>query len=207
MPRVSRQQMDQNRASIEEVSARLFREQGLNGISVADLMAAAGLTHGGFYGHFESKDALAAVACGKAFEQSLGRWERSVQRQPTPQRALEQIIERYLSPQSRDQPGRSCPAVALAADVAREAPGKPVRAAYLDGVKGMAEALTTLAAGAHLRPHPRQQALLQLATMVGALSLARATRGDPLSDEILAAVRALLLHEPLPPTSAEALPG
>ena len=76
MPRVSREQTDINRLAIEDASSRLFREQGIKAVSVADLMAAAGLTHGGFYGHFESKDALAAVACAKAFEQSAGRWEK-----------------------------------------------------------------------------------------------------------------------------------
>jgi TetR/AcrR family transcriptional repressor of nem operon len=68
MPRVSREQADKNRAVIEAASARLFKEHGINGISAADIMATAGLTHGGFYGHFDSKVELAAIACARAFE-------------------------------------------------------------------------------------------------------------------------------------------
>ena len=74
MPRVSREQTDKNRLLIEAASARLFKEHGFDGVSVADIMASAGLTHGGFYGHFESKDELAALACAKAFEESAARW-------------------------------------------------------------------------------------------------------------------------------------
>ena len=74
MPRVSKEQTDLNRSAIENVSAKLFREKGFNGVSVSDLMAAAGLTHGGFYGHFSSKDELAAVACANAFDHAVERW-------------------------------------------------------------------------------------------------------------------------------------
>ncbi|RLU05724.1 TetR family transcriptional regulator, partial [Pseudomonas prosekii] len=78
MPRVSRKQADLNREIIVEAATRLFRERGLHGISVVDVMAAAGLTHGGFYGHFESKEALAREAGGRAFEQSAERWKTRI---------------------------------------------------------------------------------------------------------------------------------
>ena len=78
MPRVSKEQTDRNRLLIEAASARLFKERGLNGVSVTDIMASAGLTHGGFYGHFESKDELAAVACERAFGESVVRWRALV---------------------------------------------------------------------------------------------------------------------------------
>ncbi len=71
MPRVSKIQAQKNRETIEQVSSRLLREQGISGTSVADLMEASGLTHGGFYGHFASKDDLAAIACGRAFAESM----------------------------------------------------------------------------------------------------------------------------------------
>jgi len=80
MPRVSKQQSLSNRATITQAAARLFREHGIQGISVSDLMGAAGLTHGGFYGHFESKDALAVEACRLAFENSAERWTKAVAR-------------------------------------------------------------------------------------------------------------------------------
>lgn len=191
MPRVSRQQTEKNRAGIEDASARLFREQGFKGVSVADLMAAAGLTHGGFYGHFSSKDELLAVACGKAFEQSATRWRQRIAAQPDRHAAFDTLVDNFLSPASRSHVGSGCPAVALAGDVAREAPEAPVRAAYLSGVKGMLAQLAALSAAAD--PQQRaEQALVQLSAMVGALALARATDGDPLSDQLLAMVGAFL---------------
>ena len=82
MPRVSRAEAESHRQQITEASARLFKERGINGVSVADLMGAAGLTHGGFYGHFESKDALAGVAVAHAFEQSAERWRKRAAGKP-----------------------------------------------------------------------------------------------------------------------------
>src|ERR1700742_973113 len=78
MPRASRQQVDHHRAAITEASARLFREHGIDNVSVAQLMAAAGLTHGGFYGHFESKDELAVESCRWAFNRSTERWKKRI---------------------------------------------------------------------------------------------------------------------------------
>ena len=78
MARASRAVADQHRTAIEASSARLFRQHGLHGVSVAQVMADAGLTHGGFYGHFASKDELAAVACQRAFDDSNARWQRIV---------------------------------------------------------------------------------------------------------------------------------
>lgn len=177
--------MDRNRQTIEEVSARLFREQGLKGLSVDELMAAAGLTHGGFYGHFQSKDALAAIACAKAFEQSGARWQGCIQG-PDPSAAFKGIVASYLSERSRDDPGTGCPATALAGDVAREPGDKPVRAAFIAGVKDQVGLL--LALGGHGDGDAgRRKALVRFATMVGALLLARATRGDELSGAFLQA--------------------
>lgn len=195
MPRVSRQQTDQNRIAIEEASARLFREQGIKAVSVADLMGAAGLTHGGFYGHFESKDALAAVACTKAFEQSAKLWQRRVA-DKAPAEARAALVDGYLSARHRNDPGAGCPIVGLASDVAREPAGKPVHAAYVDGLKHLLEKLeATQASGDAERDHA--QALVQMATLVGSMVLARATRGDALSDAFLAAGRQQLLTSPL----------
>jgi TetR/AcrR family transcriptional repressor of nem operon len=192
MPRVSREQADRNREAIEEASARLFREKGLNGIGVADLMAAVGLTHGGFYGHFSSKDELAAVACAKAFEQTSQYWSDRIDRRKDVGLAFKDIIKSYLSPAAREAPGMGCAAAALANDVAREPMDKPVRAAYIEGVRGMLGTLESLAGKGSAKVR-HEQALVQLAAMVGALSIARAAEGDPISDDILAAVRSFLL--------------
>jgi TetR/AcrR family transcriptional repressor of nem operon len=188
VPRVSREQSDQNRIAITRASARLFRQHGIKGVSVADLMAAAGLTHGGFYGHFASKDALAAEACSAAFARSIARWRRRVADAGDAAAAREAIVDAFLSAKSRAHPGSSCPTVALAGDVAREPARAPVRAAFAAGVQDLIGILATLEGGADAGAD-RRRALADLATMVGALLLARATAGQSLSDAFLAAAR------------------
>ena len=108
--KVSREQAALNRERIVDVAARLFREKGYDGIGVADLMKSAGLTHGGFYGHFASKEDLMIEACQHALNKSLEGWRAKVASDP--QRALPAIIENYLTTRHRDQPGGGCPAVA-----------------------------------------------------------------------------------------------
>ncbi len=189
MPRVSRAETEKNRAAIERASSKLIREQGL-GVSVADLMAAAGLTHGGFYGHFESKDELKAIACARAFAESVERWNKRVATADDAGAARSAIVEAYLSSYSRATPGASCPLAALAADVARENDGTPVREAFNDGLEQLVDILASLQDPA--KPDAaaaRDQALTQLSTLVGALMLARATRGKPISNELMAAAR------------------
>jgi TetR/AcrR family transcriptional regulator, transcriptional repressor for nem operon len=188
MPRVSREQADCNRATITEVSARLFRERGINGLSVSDLMAAAGLTHGGFYGHFESKDALAAEACELAFQHSTDRWMSRVGQESDSVSAKAALVEAFLSPKARASPGTSCPTTALAADVARENPDAPIRRSFTQGVEGLVEILASLQHRGDTSTD-RREALGDLSTMVGALILARATAGKGISDEFLAAGR------------------
>jgi TetR/AcrR family transcriptional repressor of nem operon len=191
MPRVSKLQTDKNRTAIEAVAVSLFQERGLNGVSVAEVMGAAGLTHGGFYGHFNSKDALAEVACFKAFEQSAARRTEKIARNKNdPAAALAEITDVYLGREHRDNPGAGCPALALAGDVAREAADKPVRAAYRESLKQMLATFTQLAS-ATSSSNPEQSAQMRLALLVGTLTLARATAGDPLSDAFLEAGRAL----------------
>lgn len=201
MPRVSRAQTELNLRTITEVAARLFREHGLNGIGVADLMAAAGLTHGGFYGHFESKEALAAAACRSAYDGAVGRWRARVARSPDAAAARDSLVERYLSDAARTSPGLSCPTAALAVDVAREPPGSAVRDAFCDGNAVLVDILAGLqdTGDAAL---DRREALGDFSTMVGALVLARATRGHAMSDEFLAAGRERLLPS-RPQTAAQ----
>ncbi|EYS97406.1 TetR family transcriptional regulator [Cupriavidus sp. SK-4] len=193
MARASREQTDKNREAIEQASSRLFRERGLNGVSVAELMADAGLTHGGFYGHFASKDALAAQACKRAFEESTARWERRLARADGDRKAmLANLVEPYLTAAHCANPGVGCAAAALAVDVAREPADKPVRQAYVEGLRVMVDdmAQTVESDDPQVR---HDEALVRMALLVGALTLARATDGDPLSDEMLSAVRSRLL--------------
>ncbi|EEP93144.1 TetR/AcrR family transcriptional regulator [Yersinia kristensenii] len=192
MARVSKQQMALNREAIVETSSQLFRARGLNGVSVNDLMAAVGLTHGGFYGHFASKDELAAIASRKALDDSSTRWQEMGD-QPD-QNNLRTLVEFYLSPTHRDHAENGCAITALASDVARENDENPVCEVYLSGVKSMLARLESVSDIADPEQR-RQHALAQLAMLSGALTLARATAGDKISDEFLDAAKTALLGE------------
>ncbi|MCA6953795.1 TetR/AcrR family transcriptional regulator [Pectobacterium polaris] len=192
MARVSKQQMERNREEIIQVSSQLFRERGLNGVSVNDLMAAAGLTHGGFYGHFASKDELAAIASRKALEGSNSRWQEITQH--ADQHNLQTMVEHYLSPAHRDNAKDGCALTALASDIARESEDKTVREVYLSGVRAMLDRLESLST-IEDKEQRRLHALAQFALLSGALTLARATAGDALSDDFLNAAKKALLGD------------
>jgi TetR/AcrR family transcriptional repressor of nem operon len=187
MPRVSKKQSDQHRLAIRDASARLFKERGLHGVSVSDLMNAAGLTHGGFYGHFESKDALAVEALEEAFAQSILRWQKRVHGKQGRAESMKALVEGYLTAQSRDKPGIACPTSALAIDVAREPGPSPLRAVYREGLEQLI-AILAKAQQSGDEAVDRKQALGSISAMVGAMVLARATRGGVLSDEFLEVV-------------------
>src|SRR2546421_954752 len=116
--KVSREQAAQNRERIVETAARLFRERGFEGIGVADLMKEAGLTHGGFYGHFSSKEDLMAKACARASARSRALWGKLAERAPDD--PLSEIAGVYLTSRHRDNPGTGCLMAALAADASRQ---------------------------------------------------------------------------------------
>ncbi len=196
--RITKQQTERNRARVIAQATRLFREKGFDGVGVAELMRAAGLTHGGFYNHFESKRDLETAACAEIFkgaEKVIG----AVAAPPTEaarREALDAYRRRYLSPRSRDAASAACPMVAFASDASRQA--DQVRRAYGAGlrryIERFAEALRKDAAGAGDPAAERRRAIATLATLVGALSLARGVaKADPeLSDEILRAALAEL---------------
>jgi len=191
MPRVSRAQAEANHQAIEAAASRLFRERGLPGVTVADVMAEAGLTHGGFYAHYGSKDALAASACESAFAASAEKWRRRIHAAATPREARRTIAQRYLGAGNCDPTVASCPTATLAADVARAGAEHPIHAAYVEGVRAQIETLAALGASGDPAGN-RAEACVRLSTMMGALLLARACHGDPLSNEIAAAARARL---------------
>ncbi|MDR0190014.1 TetR/AcrR family transcriptional regulator [Pseudomonas yamanorum] len=194
MPRVSRKQAELNREIIVEAATRLFRERGIHGISVSEVMAAAGLTHGGFYGHFESREALATEACNRAFEQSSLRWQARVEQSPDPETARLALIDPYLTAANRDNPGDSCPVAAFAGEMCHEAADSALQRTF---IRGLEESMGILGATqATGSPEgDRQAAMAQYAMMVGAITLARATKGSGLSDEFLEAARNLLIPE------------
>src|SRR5215217_3193333 len=116
--KVSRAEAAQNRERIIEAAARLFRERGFDGIGVAELMKFAGLTHGGFYGHFASKEDLMAQASTHALNRVQDHWEKFAERESG--QPLAALQASYLSPQHRDNPGKGCLMAALGADAARQ---------------------------------------------------------------------------------------
>lgn len=189
MPRVSRKQAELNREIIVEAATHLFRERGLHGISLSDVMAAAGLTHGGFYGHFASKEALATEACQKAFEQSNLGWQEKIRHSDDVHAAREAILRPYFSTQHRDTPGDGCPISAFTPDMCHEPADTALQHAFIDGVEQSLEVF------AQLQNEDREAMLAKYAMMIGALTLARATRGSSLSDEFLEAARNTLLQE------------
>lgn len=189
MPRVSRKQAELNREIIVEAATRLFRERGLHGISLSDVMAAAGLTHGGFYGHFASKEALATEACQKAFEQSNLGWQDKISASADAQSAREAILRPYFSTHHRDNPGDGCPISAFTPDMCHEPADTALQHSFINGVEQSLEVFE------QLRDDSREAMLADYAMMVGALVLARATRGSGLSEEFLDAARNTLLPE------------
>ncbi|MFD9438694.1 TetR/AcrR family transcriptional regulator [Streptomyces sp. NPDC060006] len=209
MGRVSQAQAQENRERVVRTASRLFREQGTH-VSVADLMKAAGLTHGGFYKQFPSKEALIDEATAHAFgelasrraaaleqitveqatveqatvEQGTGLEQGAGPEQDSGRRAAAQqaLIDAYLSVEHRDNPAEGCPAAALAHDMAREPGSREAHRVYAEGVSDFAAFLAT----------EDQDGITRLCTMLGALVLARATREAPLSEDILTAARTAL---------------
>src|SRR3954452_120601 len=131
--RITKQRAAENRERVVEEAARLFREKGFDGVGVAELMAAAGLTHGGFYNHFGSKEAVEAAACGRVFEKSVAKISAIAEAEDDERaRAFADYCGRYVSPQARDAGAASCPMVAFAGDVSRQS--EAVREAYARGL-------------------------------------------------------------------------
>ena len=170
-------------------AARRFRKDGIEGTGLVPLMKALGLTHGGFYAHFESKDALVQASLEAAAEQTLERWQAPAAGTPAandPARApLRAVVDWYLSPGHRDEPGDGCPLPTLAAELGLR--GQPSATADT-----LAARLTAQLAQCRLEADSDDQGTVALAAMVGALTLARAVSDRAASDRILAAVRAAL---------------
>ncbi|CAI0728836.1 Potential acrAB operon repressor [Serratia ficaria] len=180
--KVSKEQVRENRARIVEAASVLFRERGYDGVGIAELMSAAGLTHGGFYKHFASKaDLLSeAMSCGfrRSAESSLG-----VER--------EKFIADYLSRQHRDAMGKGCVMSALGTDTARQS--ESIKATFSAGIERQ---LSLLADENGAGSATRADLIDTLAHLVGALVLSRACPDDStLADEILDVCRSRLLAQ------------
>jgi len=174
------------RAKIVDAASQMVRARGIEATSVADVMSAVGLTVGGFYRHFDSKDALVAEAIETASVETGRHLERSVGRPGD----LCALLDTYLSDAHRKNPGRGCPVATLCSEVAHR--GKTTKKAF---TRALQRLLGTVAAAVGGRSKAdRRQALLAASAAVGALVLSRATHDETLAREILSAVHARLVE-------------
>ena len=162
-------------------AARLFRERGFSGVSVSEIMKATGLTHGPFYNHFDSKEALMADSVLLGFKDTLDGLNAT----EGTAKGRAEYVKRYLSAAHRNAPGMGCTMAGLASEIRHE---PQVRGAFTDRLKAVIEAVAT-----HFpwpsRRTARGEAIRMTASMVGAMILARAVEDERFSDEILSEVR------------------
>ncbi|MBB3458293.1 TetR/AcrR family transcriptional repressor of nem operon [Rhizobium sp. BK313] len=180
--KVNRAQAERNHRHIIDVAGQLFREHGFDGIGITELMKSAGLTHGGFYNSFASKEDLAAQACERAFEGTRERWESAAENSKDD--AFSAIVEFYLSKHHCDHPGTGCALAALAPDAARH--GGSIRSVFTRGIRSYIDTLSRAMPGRR-GGLKRKQVLSSLSEMVGAVILARACDDPAMSKEILEA--------------------
>lgn len=178
--KVSRAQSEENRLTVIATAGRLFREQGFDGISLSDLMKAAGLTHGGFYKKFESKQDLAAQACTAALDKSRVKWTRvALKAEANP---FASLVRYYLSERHRDNIGEGCAFASLGTDAIRH--GSKLREVFEGEVNAHLDILDSL-----LSDQPddatRDESISALATMVGALLISRVVINPTLSRRVL----------------------
>jgi TetR/AcrR family transcriptional repressor of nem operon len=177
--RITKEKKQENHERIVAIASELFRERGFDGVGVAELMEHAGLTHGGFYNHFGSKDDLIAETTAKGLSETL---ERYAGHDPVA------VMELYISREHRDARGQGCTAAALSCEAARQP--DETKAVFATGIENLVRALEN---GIAQNPGAgaRAQAVSVLAQAVGAIVLSRACPDDSsLVDEILNACRA-----------------
>lgn len=180
--RVSREAAAASKARITQEAARLMRTDGISNTSVADVMMAAGMTTGGFYKHFASKDELTAAAVRQAFDDILGTLERDGQKKG-PTAAAKAYFENYLSGTHIKSPGSGCPVASMGNDAGRDS--ERLGPEYQRGVEKTLELLS----GGTLSKTARVQLIQKMSMLVGTVILARAVGSCDLQDEIISAAR------------------
>ena len=184
--RYSETHRQETHAKLVKLAGRALRENGPERLAVADVMQAAGLTHGGFYAHFKSKDALLAETLDGVFEESMRKFQRVTDGLP-PRRALASYIDFYVSPAHRDDVSRGCPIVALNSDLPRQS--RKFRATFDRGMKLLVATLASWLEAAGIAGDGQALAASVLSAMAGAVAVARAVSDKRLSDELLEAAR------------------
>jgi TetR/AcrR family transcriptional repressor of nem operon len=192
--RYSREHKLETHARIVKRASVRLREKGAHGIGVADLMKDAGLTHGGFYAHFDSREALVIEAFAHAMDRSTEHWRKLAERTP-PEQRMAAIVDSYLTPVHRDDPGHGCAIPALSAEIARESP--KTRKAFAAKLEQMIDALAVQLPDLP-RKAARKQAMAAIATMMGTLVMARVAGNGEFSDEIMGAGREAVLGRAAP---------
>jgi len=179
--RKSREEAVRTRERIIAAAAEQFREHGVVATALADLMKAAGLTHGGFYKHFTSKDELVREVTAATVDQTTSLIRRAAEKRPG-RKGLVDAVAIYLSPEHRDNPGQGCALAALGPELGRA--GAKTRAEATDGFLKLVDVLAKHAEA--MRPdEARKRAIAAAASMIGAMTMARITKDPELSDTIL----------------------
>lgn len=200
--RYSREHKLETHARIVKKASVKLREKGAHGIGVADLMKDAGLTHGGFYAHFDSREALVIEAFTHAMDRSTARW-RKLTEQAAPEKRLAVVVNTYLTSVHRDDPGHGCAVPALGAEIARESP--KTRRVFAGRLAQMIDMLAEQIPDVP-RKAARKQATAALATMMGTLVMARIAGSGDFSEEILGAGREAVLDRAKSPKAKKSTP-
>jgi TetR/AcrR family transcriptional regulator, transcriptional repressor for nem operon len=183
--KVSKQKMAEHREQIIAAAAKEFREKGFDGIGVADLMKEAGLTHGGFYGHFTSKQELIRLASQKALCEIANIWKKVIGE--APDKPLEALAKFYLSPRHQSHPETGCLFATLGGELARQP--RSVKEAVTEEQLAILDVISRIVPG-RTKAVRRKQAMIVLAGLVGGMVLARSVSDAALSEEILKTVSA-----------------
>jgi len=186
--RRSREETAETRQNIVKTAGIRFRQNGICETGLADLMESAGLTHGGFYRHFDSKDQLVSEASAGAFAAKIGEMQASAST-ARGRKALEAIVNDYLSPEHRKDRAHGCPLAALGSELARS--DKSTRSAATKGILKMIDEVAERMKDPGTE-RAKKSASVFLATMLGALTISRIVADPKVSNEILAAARAKL---------------
>jgi TetR/AcrR family transcriptional repressor of nem operon len=172
MGRSSREAADENRTKIVEAASRMFRRSGVDAVSISDVMKEAGMTQGGFYKHFGTKEELAAEACSAAFGKTKAAWAGLTDKNPKEPERVSDLVDFYLTPKPAD---RTCPMVAFSQDAAKAQNGS-FPSAYAAGIGDLFSQFDSLS-DASGSPEDRERNLVLFAAMVGANVLSRAGLG------------------------------
>jgi TetR/AcrR family transcriptional repressor of nem operon len=198
--RYSKEHKQETHARIVKKASVRLREKGAHGIGVADLMKEAGLTHGGFYAHFDSREALVIEAFGYAMDRSVEHW-RNMTTDIPPEKRLSTIVDSYVSATHRDDPGRGCAVPSLGAEIARES--AKTRKAFSAKLDQMIDLVADQIPDVP-RKTARRLAMGTMATMMGTLVMSRVAGSGELSDEILTSGREAALARAAKPVAKKA---